>query len=259
MAGPAVNLENVAKSFAANRVLRGVDLDVPAGGSLVVIGPSGTGKTVLLKTLIGVHAPDGGHIAVDGTDVATLDNGEKRALYGRFGMLFQKSGLFDSLPVWENVAFRLLQQGGMTRYEARDRAIDKLGLVGLAPGEADLFPSELSGGMQKRVGIARAMAADPDVLLLDEPTAGLDPIMSNVINDLILEVMEKTGATVISVNSDMRGAARTAQRAAMIYDGHIIWCGPTADMRDSGNSYVDQFVHSRAEGPIPTIVDPAAA
>tara|TARA_R110000772_G_scaffold49123_7_gene112912 strand:+ start:3248 stop:4024 length:777 start_codon:yes stop_codon:yes gene_type:complete len=258
MAGPAIKLENVSKSFGANKVLRGIDLDVPAGGSLVVIGPSGTGKTVLLKTLIGVHAPDGGHITIDGTDVTALDTGEKRALYGRFGMLFQKSGLFDSLPVWENVAFRLLQQDGMTRPEARDRAIDKLGLVGLAPGEADLFPSELSGGMQKRVGIARAMAADPDVLLLDEPTAGLDPIMSNIINDLILEVRDKTGATVISVNSDMRGAARTAQRAAMIYDGHIIWHGPTADMRDSGNPYVDQFVHSRAEGPIPTIVDPAA-
>jgi phospholipid/cholesterol/gamma-HCH transport system ATP-binding protein len=147
----------------------------------------------------------------------------------------------------------------MTRPEARDRAIDKLGLVGLAPGEADLFPSELSGGMQKRVGIARAMAANPDVLLLDEPTAGLDPIMSNIINDLILEVMDKTGATVISVNSDMRGAGRTAQRAAMIYDGRIIWHGPTSEMRDSGNPYVDQFVNSRAEGPIPTIVDPAAA
>lgn len=259
MAGPAINLENVSKSFGANKVLRGIDLDVPAGGSLVVIGPSGTGKTVLLKTLIGVHAPDGGRITVDDTDVDTLDTGEKRALYGRFGMLFQKSGLFDSLPVWENVAFRLLQQDGMTRHEARDRAIEKLGLVGLAPGEADLFPSELSGGMQKRVGIARAMAADPDVLLLDEPTAGLDPIMSNIINDLILEVRDKTGATVISVNSDMRGAARTAQRAAMIYDGRIIWHGPTADMQGSGNPYVDQFVHSRAEGPIPTIVDPAAA
>ena len=247
MAGPAINLENVSNSFADNKVLRGIDLGVAAGGSLVVIGPSGTGKTVLLKTLIGVHAPDGGHIGAD-----------KRALYGRFGMLFQKSGLFDSLPVWENVAFRLLQQDGMTRRDARDRAVEKLGLVGLAPGEADLFPSELSGGMQKRVGIARAMAADPDVLLLDEPTAGLDPIMSNVINDLILEVMDKTGATVISVNSDMRGAARTAQNAAMIYDGRIIWHGPTADMRDSDNAYVDQFVHSRAEGPIPTIVDPAA-
>ena len=146
----------------------------------------------------------------------------------------------------------------MSRREARDRAIEKLGLVGLAPGEADLFPSELSGGMQKRVGIARAMAADPDVLLLDEPTAGLDPIMSNIINDLILEVMETTGATVVSVNSDMKGAARTAQAAAMIYDGRIIWSGPTADMRASGNPYVDQFVNSRAEGPIPTVVDPAA-
>lgn len=258
MAGPAIKLQNVIKNFGANHVLRGVGLDIPAGGSVVVIGPSGTGKTVLLKTLIGVYAPDGGSLTVEGTEVIGLDGAARRALYGRFGMLFQKSGLFDSLPVWENVAFRLLQQDGMTRRDARDRAIEKLGLVGLAPGEADLFPSELSGGMQKRVGIARAMAADPDVLLLDEPTAGLDPIMSNIINDLILEVMEKTGATVVSVNSDMRGAARTAQNAAMIYDGRIIWTGPTADMRDSGNEYVDQFVNSRAEGPIPTIVDPAA-
>ena len=258
MAGPAIALTNVQKRFGANRVLAGIDLAVPAGGSLVVIGPSGTGKTVLLKTLIGVHAPDGGDIAVDGTSVATLDGAERAALYGRFGMLFQRSGLFDSLPVWENVAFRLLQQDGMSRKDARERAIAKLGLVGLAPEEADLFPAELSGGMQKRVGIARAMAADPDVLLLDEPTAGLDPIMSNIINDLILEVMETTGATVISVNSDMRGAARTAETAAMLYDGRIIWTGPTETMRDSGNAYVDQFVNSRAEGPIPTMVDPAA-
>ncbi|MAO54293.1 MAG: ABC transporter ATP-binding protein [Rhodospirillaceae bacterium] len=258
MAGPAIKLETVTKAFADNHVLRGIDLDVPAGGSVVVIGPSGTGKTVLLKTLIGVHTPDSGRMSVDGTEVSALDAAGRRGLYGRFGMLFQKSGLFDSLPVWENVAFRLLQQDRMSRREARDRAIEKLGLVGLAPGEADLFPSELSGGMQKRVGIARAMAADPDVLLLDEPTAGLDPIMSNIINDLILEVMETTGATVVSVNSDMKGAARTAQTAAMIYDGRIIWSGPTADMRASGNPYVDQFVNSRAEGPIPTVVDPAA-
>ena len=258
MAGPAIKLQGVSKSFADNHVLAGVDLDVPAGGSTVIIGPSGTGKTVLLKTLIGVYTPDGGRLTVDGTDVTTLDGADRRALYGRFGMLFQKSGLFDSLPVWENVAFRLLQQDDMSRTEAKARATEKLGLVGLAPSEADLFPSELSGGMQKRVGIARAMAADPDVLLLDEPTAGLDPIMSNIINDLILEVMEETGATVISVNSDMRGAARTAETAAMIYDGHIIWSGPTEIMRESGNAHVDQFVNSRAEGPIPTIVDPAA-
>jgi phospholipid/cholesterol/gamma-HCH transport system ATP-binding protein len=259
MAGPAINLSSVTKSFGENHVLRGIDLNVPAGGSVVVIGPSGTGKTVLLKTLIGVYAPDSGTLAVDGTEVAALDGPAQRNLYGRFGMLFQKSGLFDSLPVWENVAFRLLQQDGMSRREAKERAVEKLGLVGLAPTEADLFPSELSGGMQKRVGIARAMAANPDVLLLDEPTAGLDPIMSNIINDLILEVMDKTGATVVSVNSDMKGAARTAETAAMIYDGRIIWVGPTADMRASGNPYVDQFVNSRAEGPIPTIVDPQAA
>lgn len=256
MSGPAIELKNVTKRFADNRVLSGIDMSVEAGGSLVVIGPSGTGKTVLLKTLIGVHIADAGEILVDGADVAHLRGSDREEASDRFGMLFQKSGLFDSLPVWENVAFRLLQRAGMSRRESRDKAIERLGLVGLAPSEADLYPSELSGGMQKRVGIARAMASDPDVLLLDEPTAGLDPIMSNIINDLILEVMEKTGATVISVNSDMSGAKRTATHAAMIYDGRIIWRGPTATMHDSGNAYVDQFVNSRAEGPIPTIVEP---
>lgn len=257
MPGPAIQLKQVTKAFPGNPVLGGIDLDVPAGGSVVVIGPSGTGKTVLLKTLIGVFAHDGGDILIDGVDVMALEGEDRRALYGRFGMLFQKSGLFDSLPVWENVAFRLLQQDGMRRADARDRAIEKLGQVGLAPQEADLFPSELSGGMQKRVGIARAMAADPDVLLLDQPTAGLDPIMSNIINDLILEVMDRTGATVISVNSDMEGAKRTATTAAMLYEGQIIWTGPTATMHASGHAHVEQFVNSRAEGPIPTLVDPA--
>jgi len=239
-------------------VLAGVDLSVSPGESVVVIGPSGTGKTVLLKTLIGIHRPDGGVYEVDGKDVSTLDGPSKRQMFLRFGMLFQKAGLFDSLPVWENVAFRLLRETKISRSDARDLAIEKMASVGLAATEADLFPSELSGGMQKRVGIARAIATEPDVLLLDEPTAGLDPIMSNIINDLINDVVTRLGATVISVNSDMRGAERTASRAAMLYDGRFIWVGPTDVMRSSGEPHVDQFVNSRAEGPIPTIVEPAA-
>ena len=258
MAGAHISIDGLVKSFGATRVLEGVTLDVAPGTSLVVIGPSGTGKTVLLKTLIGVHPVDGGHYQVDGEEVKSLPSDARRRLYQRFGMLFQKAGLFDSLPVWENVAFRLLQEGTLNRKDARDLAIDKLASVGLPAGDADLFPSELSGGMQKRVGIARAIATDPDVLLLDEPTAGLDPIMSNIINDLINDVVARLGATVISVNSNMKGAVRTASRAAMIYGGKIIWNGPTAGMHETGNPYVDQFVNSHADGPLPTIVEPAA-
>lgn len=259
MPGPAITVERLKKRFDGATVLDDVSLSVGAGRSLVIVGPSGTGKTVILKTLIGVMDPDGGRILMDGRDLSELPGDERDQARGRFGMLFQKSGLFDSLPVWENVCFRLLRERRIERSAARDFAIEKLAMVGLNPGEADLFPSELSGGMQKRVGIARAIAADPDVLLLDEPTAGLDPIMSNIINDLILDVVDRIGATVISVNSDMKGAARTAHEAAMLYDGKILWQGPTDDMFNSGNAHVDQFVNSRAVGPIPTVIAPAAA
>ncbi len=240
--GPSVTLVGVDVAFGDIEVLHGIDLSVEAGTSTVIIGPSGSGKTVLLKTIIGLYPPAAGQVTMTGQP--------------KMGMLFQRSGLFDSLPVWENIAFRLLQDPAMGRHEARERAIEKLEIVGLAPSEADLFPVELSGGMQKRVGIARAIADEPNVLLLDEPTAGLDPIMSNMINDMILDVAGRMGVTVISVNSDMKGAKRTADTAAMLYDGRVIWTGPTDDMFDSGNDYVDQFVNSRAEGPIPTVIEP---
>ncbi len=242
MTGPAIDLEEVHLSFDGTDVLSGINLSVGAGSSTVIFGPSGTGKTVLLKTIAGVYEPMGGVVRIEGQP--------------KSGMLFQKSGLFDSLPVWENIAFRWLQAEHVTRKQGRDLAIEKLAQVGLAASEADLFPNELSGGMQKRVGIARAIADDPDVLLLDEPTAGLDPIMSNIINDLIIDIVARLGVTVISVNSDMVGAKRTAQTGAMLYGGKIIWTGPTETMHSSGNPYVDQFVNSRAEGPIPTIIDP---
>jgi len=242
--GPSVTLAGVSVAFDGTKVLDNIDLHVEGGSSTVIIGPSGCGKTVLLKTITGLYPPIEGTVTISGPS--------------RIGMLFQRSGLFDSLPVWENIAFRLLQDRTISRRQARERAIEKLELVGLAPGEADLFPVELSGGMQKRVGIARAIADDPNVLLLDEPTAGLDPIMSNMINDMILDVTARLGVTVISVNSDMKGAKRTADTAAMLYEGRMIWTGPTDDMFESGNPYVDQFVNSRAKGPIPTIVEPAA-
>ncbi len=254
MAGPSIELDGVSLGFGENRVLQNVCLKVDSGQSLVIIGPSGCGKTVLLKTIIGVYEPDHGDILIDGRSVAGIRGSEREQVNRRFGMLFQKSGLFDSLPVWENITFRLLQESAISRRDARDVAIDKLALVGLDAREADLYPVELSGGMQKRIGIARAIATDPEVLLLDEPTAGLDPISSNMINDMILDVVSRLGVTVLSVNSDMNGAARTADTAAMLYDGHIIWLGHTGTMHDSDNAHVSQFVNSHADGPIPTIV-----
>ncbi|NQV44365.1 MAG: ATP-binding cassette domain-containing protein, partial [Rhodospirillales bacterium] len=193
-------------------------------------------------------------IRIDGQPVTGIARSEREKINRRFGMLFQKSGLFDSLTVWENIAFRLLQDRDLSRARAREIAMEKLALVGLDAREADLYPVELSGGMQKRIGIARAIATDPDVLLMDEPTAGLDPISSNMINDMILDVVSRLGVTVLSVNSDMSGAARTADTAAMLYDGHIIWLGDTGTMHGSDNAYVSQFVNSHADGPIPTIV-----
>ncbi len=254
MAGPTIELHNVSLRFDENQVLENVNLAVGSGQSLVVIGPSGCGKTVLLKTIIGVFEPDSGDVVIDGKPVTGIRRSEREKINRRIGMLFQKSGLFDSLPVWENIAFRLLQEHDMSRSRAREIAIEKLALVDLDAREADLYPVELSGGMQKRIGIARAIATDPDVLLMDEPTAGLDPISSNMINDMILDVVGRLGVTVLSVNSDMTGAARTADTAAMLYDGKIIWLGDTGEMHASENPYVYQFVNSHAEGPIPTLV-----
>lgn len=254
MPGPTIDLDRVNLSFGSDHVLREVSLHVGSGQSVVIIGPSGCGKTVLQKTVIGIFEPDGGDLRIDGVSVPGMGDEERQRISRRFGMLFQKSGLFDSMTVWENIAFRLLQENRMTRPQARELAMDKLVLVGLDAREADLYPVELSGGMQKRVGIARAIATDPDVLLLDEPTAGLDPISSNLINHMILDVVQHLGVTVLSVNSDMKGAARTADTAAMLYDGRIIWTGPTAEMHATDNEYVSQFVNSRAEGPIPTLV-----
>jgi phospholipid/cholesterol/gamma-HCH transport system ATP-binding protein len=243
MADFSITLENVHLRFGSREVLKGIDLRLTPGDSLVVVGPSGCGKSVLLKTVIGIYQPTGGRLTIEGKP--------------RFGMLFQRSGLFDGIPVWENVMFQRLQEGRADRKKLRDMAIEKIELVGLTALDADLYPAELSGGMQKRVGMARAIADDPDVLLLDEPTAGLDPIISSMINEMIVHVVEKLGVAVLSINSDMVGAKRTSKRLAMLYDGKIVWTGPTDKMFDSGNPYVDQFVNSRANGPIPTVVEVA--
>ncbi|HVV66065.1 MAG TPA: ATP-binding cassette domain-containing protein [Rhizomicrobium sp.] len=251
MAGAAkVELKGVKKRFGAKVVLDGVDLRIEHGESLVVIGGSGTGKSVMIKCVLGILRPDAGQILVDGKEVQRLRGSARDAMLRKFGMLFQGSALFDSLPVWENVAFGLIQGRGVDRARAKDIAIEKLAKVGLGSEVAMLSPAELSGGMQKRVGLARAIAADPEIIFFDEPTTGLDPIMADVINDLIIATVKDVGATTLSITHDMTSARKIASRIAMLYQGKIIWQGTTSEIDRSGNSYVDQFIHGRAEGPI---------
>ena len=246
-----IRLTDVHKSFGSNDVLRGVDLHVPKGKSMVVIGGSGTGKSVLIKSVLGLVTPDSGVIEVDGVDVTRQP---RDAFLARFGMLFQGGALFDSLPVWQNVAFRLMR-GALKRpkAEAREIAIEKLRRVGLGPDVADRLPAELSGGMQKRVSLARAIAASPEIIFFDEPTTGLDPIMSGVINDLIREIVVEMGATAITITHDMTSVRAISDRVAMLHRGKIRWEGPIADLDQSNDPYVDQFIHGRASGPIETL------
>lgn len=243
-------IRGLEKSFGNNHVLRGVDLDLDEGRSLVVIGGSGTGKSVLLRCLLGLEKPDAGVIEIDGRDISRQTTRDRDFMTRRSGMLFQRSALFDSLKVWENVAFRLLYSERKSRKKAHDRAVECLAQVGLAPEVAMLSPAELSGGMQKRVGLARAIASNPDILFFDEPTTGLDPIMADVINNLIVERVKALGATTISITHDMASARKIADEIAMLYQGHIIWRGSPDEIENSGNPMVDQFVHGRAEGPI---------
>lgn len=246
-----IDLRDVHKAFGTNQVLRGIDLTIPTGESMVIIGGSGTGKSVLLKCILGLVHPDRGTITLDGEDVATA---ARDAFLARFGMLFQGGALFDSLPVWQNVAFRLLRGARkLPKAQARDIAIEKLRRVGLKPEVADLFPAELSGGMQKRVGLARAIAAEPEVIFFDEPTTGLDPIMSGVINELIREIVVEMGATAMTITHDMTSVRAIADKVAMIHGGKIRWTGPIAEMDTTSDPYVQQFIHGRAEGPIESV------
>jgi phospholipid/cholesterol/gamma-HCH transport system ATP-binding protein len=246
-----IALQSVTKSFGRNAVLRGVTLDIPTGQSMVIIGGSGTGKSVLLKCILGLVRPDSGTIMLDGQDVTKV---ERDAFLGRFGMLFQGGALFDSMRVWENVAFRL-QRGTQKRpkAEAREIAIEKLRRVGLTPEVAELYPAELSGGMQKRVGLARAIAAEPEIIFFDEPTTGLDPIMAGVINELIREIVTEMGATAMTITHDMSSVRAIADRVAMLHAGVIQWTGPVGEMDATPDPYVQQFIHGRAEGPIAAI------
>ena len=246
-----IELSGIHKSFGSNAVLRGVDLTIAKGTSMVIIGGSGTGKSVLLKGILGLVKPDRGTITLDGQDVT---RGDRDAFLARFGMLFQGAALFDSLRIWENVAFRLLR-GSLARpkAEAREIAIEKLRRVGLGPQVADLFPAELSGGMQKRLGLARAIAANPEVIFFDEPTTGLDPIMSGVINDLIREIVTEMGATAMTITHDMTSVRAIADNVAMLHGGKVRWTGPVSEMDATPDPYVQQFIHGRATGPIEAI------
>lgn len=245
-----LQLSGVKKSFGSKAVLQGVDLSVPQGKSMVVIGGSGTGKSVMLKCVMGLIHADSGSILVDGQETMGLDSRGHDAVMRKFGMLFQGAALFDSLKVWENVAFGLIHGRGMDREQAFSIAVEKLKSVGLAESVAQLYPAELSGGMQKRVGLARAIATNPEIIFFDEPTTGLDPIMADVINDLIVKSTQELGATTLSITHDMASARKIADYVAMIYEGRIIWTGPVDDLDHTGNPYVDQFINGRADGPI---------
>jgi len=247
---PILKLEGIEKSFGNNHVLRSVDLDVAPGQSLVVIGGSGSGKSVMLKVALGLMTPTGGKVLFDGHDVTNSTGKTRESMRARIGMLFQSGALFDSLTVWENVAFRLINADGVKRSDAKERAIATLKKVRLGADVAGLYPAEISGGMQKRVSLARSIISEPDLIFFDEPTTGLDPITADAINDLIVEQVRGLGAATVTITHDMSSARKIADEVAMLFEGRIIWRGPASEVDHSGHDHVDQFVHGRAEGPI---------
>lgn len=249
-APPKIQLTDLHKSFGSKVVLDGISLSLAQGESVVVIGGSGSGKSVMLKCILGLLRPERGSIRIDGEEVVGVRGKDRDRVMTKFGMLFQGAALFDSLKVWENVAFGLIQGRNMPRDQAKAIAIEKLASVGLAESSGELFPAELSGGMQKRVALARAVASSPEIIFFDEPTTGLDPIMADVINDLIVKCTKELGATTLSITHDMASARKIADRIAMLYKGRLVWVGPAKDIDHSGNEFVDQFIHGRADGPI---------
>ena len=245
-----ISIKNLYKSFGKKKVLNGVDLEVEAGKSLVVIGGSGTGKSVLIKCIQNLLTPDMGSIKIDGVETVGAKGKNLKNFHSKMGMLFQGGALFDSLSVWENVAFSLLENQKLDREKAKVEAIRVLRQVGLAPDVADLSPSELSGGMQKRVGLARAIITKPEIIFFDEPTTGLDPIMADVINDLIVESAKGLGATTLTITHDMASVKKIADKVAMLYKGKIIWQGTVKEMEKTDNPYVQQFINGCSQGPI---------
>lgn len=247
---PKIVVSNLVKNFGEKQVLKGLDFQVEKGQSLVILGGSGSGKSVCIKLIASLMDPTSGSVKVDGQEVSQSKGKARDILMGKFGFLFQGGALFDSISVWENIAFRLIHSNKMDKKQAKEIAIEKLKSVGLGAKVADLYPSELSGGMQKRAALARAVAAKPEIIFFDEPTTGLDPIMADVINDLIIANSKKLGATTITITHDMKSARKIADKIAMLYDGKIIWLGDAKDIDNSGNEYVDQFINGRSSGPI---------
>lgn len=245
-----IQVKDLHKRFGKKKVLSGVNLNVEEGESLVVIGGSGTGKSVLLKNIIGLMRPSKGSVKVDGEETSRLSERRRNEVMHKFGYLFQGGALFDSLPIWENIAFGLIQGEGMDRKEAKEIALSKLASVGMEKEIGEHYPAELSGGMQKRVSLARAICTEPEIIFFDEPTTGLDPIMADVINNLIVKCVKELGATAITITHDMASARKIADRMAMIYDGKIIWEGAAGKIENSGNPYVEQFISGSSEGPI---------
>ena len=245
-----ISIKNLVKNFGSKEVLSGINLEVKKGESLVILGGSGSGKSVLIKLIATLINPTSGSIKIDGSEVSNISAFERDKLMGKFGFLFQGGALFDSLSIWENVAFRLTHAAKLSKKDAKEIALQKLKAVGLEERVMNLYPSELSGGMQKRAALARAVAANPEIIFFDEPTTGLDPIMADVINDLIISNSKQLGATTVTITHDMHSAAKIADKIAMLYEGKIIWFGDVKDMYSSGNEYLDQFIHGKAQGPI---------
>jgi phospholipid/cholesterol/gamma-HCH transport system ATP-binding protein len=250
MMHPEISIKNLIKSFGSKKVLQGINLDINKGEALVVLGGSGSGKSVLIKTIVGLISPDSGSILVGGKETVGLSYREYNKLMKNFGFLFQGGALFDSLSIWENISFALVQNNIMSKKDAKDHAIKKLADVGLEAHVADLLPAELSGGMQKRASLARAISLDPEIVFFDEPTTGLDPIMAGIINELIVKTTKELGATTITITHDMHSAKTIADRVAMLYEGKIVWHDSINKLDDSGNEIVDQFINGRSEGPI---------
>ncbi len=242
--------KGVRKRFGGAPVLDGLNLSVASGRSLVIIGGSGQGKSVTIKVAMGLVRPDAGEVLVDGENLIGMGGGARRELFSRIGVLFQGAALFDSLTVWENVAFRLINADGVSRKEAKARAIEALSRVRLQASVANSHPSELSGGMQKRVGLARAVVANPEILFFDEPTTGLDPITAAAINELIVDQVRGLGCTAVSITHDLDSARTIGDEIAMLHGGQIVWRGPPAELDRSDNPYVRQFVDGRADGPM---------
>ena len=247
-----IEIINLHKAFNKKHVLQGVNLHIESGETMVVIGGSGSGKSVLIKHVIGLLMPDEGSIVVDGVDISNLSENDMNELRKKYGMLFQGAALFDSLTVWENVGFSLMQHTRLSKEEIKEKAKQKLEMVGLK-GVEELMPSELSGGMRKRVGLARAIAIEPQIILYDEPTTGLDPIMADAINDLIIEMKKRLNVTSIAITHDMVSAYKIADKIAMLYEGRIQEVGTPDEIKRSANPIVRQFITGSSVGPIKAV------